>query len=202
MPSGVDIFKLSNWDKNPRGIKKDDFERNSMGQFIKGIIPHNKGKGMTEIEKKEARKMAVKKSNLKRAEKIKQWHKDNLDRVNEIKRKYAKSDIGKQKTRENAQRRLERVKKLTKTINWTYWKWLCKKLDYKCQLCLKTFPYEKLTLDHQLPINRGGDNDEWNLQPLCKSCNSSKQDRLIGIDNVYLDLAYGDWLLEQKYANN
>ena len=35
----------------------------------------------------------------------------------------------------------------------------------------------------------------WDKNPICKSCNSRKQDRLFWVDNLELDLAYGDWLL-------
>lgn len=34
------------------------------------------------------------------------------------------------------------------------------------------------TLDHVLPVSRGGGNQWWNLRPACRSCNSAKGDRL------------------------
>ena len=37
---------------------------------------------------------------------------------------------------------------------------------------------EKLTIDHILPINRGGTNDIYNLVPACLSCNSAKRDKM------------------------
>lgn len=42
---------------------------------------------------------------------------------------------------------------------------------YFCKSC--ETPYN-LTIDHIMPIARGGTNDLENLQPLCKSCNSRK----------------------------
>jgi len=41
----------------------------------------------------------------------------------------------------------------------------------KCQACGRT---DKLTIDHIVPISKEGRNDIINLQVLCKSCNSSK----------------------------
>lgn len=35
------------------------------------------------------------------------------------------------------------------------------------------------TVDHIVPLNRGGDNQKQNLTPACRSCNSSKGDRLL-----------------------
>lgn len=43
-----------------------------------------------------------------------------------------------------------------------------------CAICKTT---EKLTVDHIIPLSKGGSNDLNNLQILCKSCNSKKGDR-------------------------
>lgn len=42
--------------------------------------------------------------------------------------------------------------------------------------CLRCRSIENLTLDHIIPINKGGENKLGNLQLLCKSCNSKKRD--------------------------
>ncbi len=42
--------------------------------------------------------------------------------------------------------------------------------------CLRCGINEKLTLDHIIPISKGGENKIFNLQTLCKSCNSIKRD--------------------------
>lgn len=48
---------------------------------------------------------------------------------------------------------------------------LFEKLGRKCQVCGSV---EKLVIDHKVPVSRGGDSKESNLQILCTPCNVSK----------------------------
>lgn len=54
------------------------------------------------------------------------------------------------------------------------WQWLKEFYEYKCLACGRCETDIKLTLDHVLPLNKGGKNIIENAQPLCQSCNSSK----------------------------
>lgn len=47
----------------------------------------------------------------------------------------------------------------------------------RCVGCNQPFPF--LTVDHKVPLSKGGTNDPDNLQPLCKRCNSSKYDKIM-----------------------
>ena len=44
-----------------------------------------------------------------------------------------------------------------------------------CHYCGKKIPPEELTLDHVVPIARGGNSSKSNCVPACKPCNSEKK---------------------------
>lgn len=45
--------------------------------------------------------------------------------------------------------------------------------DFTCYYCKR----EATTVDHVIPISKGGTNEESNLVAACKTCNSAKRDR-------------------------
>jgi 5-methylcytosine-specific restriction endonuclease McrA len=51
------------------------------------------------------------------------------------------------------------------------WDWLCALYDHRCVRCGADGP---LSVDHVVPLSKGGGNGIDNLQPLCRSCNSRK----------------------------
>ena len=44
-----------------------------------------------------------------------------------------------------------------------------------CQYCSGKFPSQELTMDHVIPVARGGRSTKSNVVPCCKSCNSKKK---------------------------
>ncbi len=50
--------------------------------------------------------------------------------------------------------------------------------DYTCQYCAEPFDSDELTLDHILPVSRGGKDSWTNVVAACKDCNHTKGNRL------------------------
>lgn len=45
----------------------------------------------------------------------------------------------------------------------------------KCHYCSGTFAPEELTMDHLVPVVRGGKSSRGNVVPACKECNNRKK---------------------------
>jgi hypothetical protein len=129
----------------------------------------------------------------------KKWKENNRDKINEkamrrrannpgkfreIHRKYRENNPDKakenqKKWRRNNQDKLKalnhtrrtRVTKAGGSFTGAEWRQLCAQYDNRCLKCGKE---GKLTADHVIPVVMGGTSDISNIQPLCKSCNSSK----------------------------
>jgi len=126
----------------------------------------------------------------KEAERNRQWNRENPERAADKSRRYrqANRDREAERNRIYRQENLERDaakshrRRTRKTqAGGAYtaeeFKVLCAHYGNKCLRCGRTGV--KLTADHILPVVRGGTSNIENIQPLCFSCNSSKQDKHI-----------------------
>jgi 5-methylcytosine-specific restriction endonuclease McrA len=57
-------------------------------------------------------------------------------------------------------------------------KYVYQRDKYQCQSCGQTDLETNLTIDHIIPLARGGQNDISNLQTLCCKCNQRKTDKI------------------------
>ncbi len=57
--------------------------------------------------------------------------------------------------------------------------WKRKKATGICYYCKEKFKPSELTMDHIVPIIRGGRSTKGNLVPSCKSCNNKKKHQLL-----------------------
>lgn len=61
------------------------------------------------------------------------------------------------------------------------WELLKKQYGHRCPICNRNEPNIKLTIDHIIPLSRGGSNYIENIQPLCQSCNVKKHTKIFRI---------------------
>lgn len=71
--------------------------------------------------------------------------------------------------------RRERAK--ARELRQSQW-WKRKRSKGVCHYCGKTFTPSELTMDHLVPLARGGRSTKGNLVPACKDCNSAKKHKL------------------------
>ena len=107
----------------------------------------------------------------------KKWYKKNLERRKRTVKSWRKNNP--EKCRCLGARR--RALKLNAQGSFTTQEWLDLKESHgnRCLCCGKPECECKLTIDHIVPLSKGGSNSIDNLQPLCLSCNSSKHTKTI-----------------------
>ncbi len=82
------------------------------------------------------------------------------------------------------QLRCERAKaRKLRNTNW----WKNRIARGVCHYCGEQFPPQQLTLDHVVPLVRGGRSSKGNCVPACKECNNRKKDLLPSEWQEYLE---------------
>jgi len=69
---------------------------------------------------------------------------------------------------------IKREKSKARELRKTAW-WKRKRSSGVCHYCSRRFPVSELTMDHLVPIVRGGRSTQGNVVPACKDCNSKKK---------------------------
>ncbi len=72
---------------------------------------------------------------------------------------------------------IQKEKAKAKKLKKTSW-WKKKKSSGICYYCKRKFKPNELTMDHIIPISRGGESIKENIVPCCKECNSKKKSLL------------------------
>jgi 5-methylcytosine-specific restriction endonuclease McrA len=71
--------------------------------------------------------------------------------------------------------KLEKAK--ARELRQSQW-WKRKRASGICHYCGRKFPPQELTMDHIVPIIRGGTSTKGNVVPACKDCNNRKKHML------------------------
>lgn len=69
---------------------------------------------------------------------------------------------------------MAREKNKARELRQSQW-WKNKRATNRCYYCQETFPAKELTMDHIVPIARGGKSSKSNIVPCCKECNNQKK---------------------------
>lgn len=72
---------------------------------------------------------------------------------------------------------IQREKTKARTLRATQW-WKRRVAKGVCHYCGHRFPAKALTMDHVIPISRGGRSVKSNVVPACKACNNKKKQLL------------------------
>lgn len=75
--------------------------------------------------------------------------------------------------------RRARMEKVGGSFTMGEWDNLKAQYDWTCPRCHRKEPDIKLTIDHIIPVVKGGSNNIENIQPLCGSCNSIKGTKIV-----------------------
>lgn len=72
---------------------------------------------------------------------------------------------------------IAKERRKAKELKQSAW-WKQKRSIGICHYCKKKFPVQELTMDHLIPLIRGGKSVKSNLVPACKDCNNKKKHNL------------------------
>jgi 5-methylcytosine-specific restriction protein A len=68
----------------------------------------------------------------------------------------------------------KREKEKARALRRTRW-WQQRLARGMCPYCRRRFPPSELTMDHIVPLIRGGKSTRGNVDPVCKECNTKKK---------------------------
>jgi 5-methylcytosine-specific restriction endonuclease McrA len=108
----------------------------------------------------------------------KYWHSERGIEVRKQKNKrYNASEKGKiRDANKHHKRRVQKqMTQLSERISLDQWTHIIKLQNNKCAMCGRKFSDDlKPTMDHIVPLSKGGMHNSVNIQALCNSCNSAK----------------------------
>jgi len=81
--------------------------------------------------------------------------------------------------------RLKKERAKARELRNSQW-WKRKRASGICHYCKGVFLPKDLTMDHVIPLARGGHSEKFNLVPCCKACNTQKKQMLPAEWDAYM----------------
>lgn len=111
-----------------------------------------------------------------RAESFKKYYLENQNVFLVYRRNWVAKN--KEKSKQADRTQYARRKKAIGKFTLEEWENKKKEFNYCCADCGRHESERKLTVDHFIPLSKGGTNFISNIEPRCKSCNCSKNNKL------------------------
>lgn len=111
------------------------------------------------------------------AEHYKQWSEDNKDKIAERKKQYRQSPQGQVSAFNDQYKRRTKEQNQGKGITTNQWLECMKFFNWKCAYSGQVLSKDTRSIDHIKPLNQGGKHEIWNLVPMYRLYNSSKNDK-------------------------
>ena len=161
------VVEFNKYKKNPDGLQA--YCRQCNKQYHSKWYQTNK-------EHVDSKRTKHRKENPEQETQIRRkWEEKNREKRNQQHRDYRKTPNGRAIQRKhNIKRRALEKNAFVEEIPQEYIDSLLVRQNSYCRYCLVDFNLEPYTVEHILPLQRGGLNERNNIALLCKSCNSSK----------------------------
>lgn len=180
---------MRKWDKSEKGKKYyREYRKKWLGTKVGEKYKENQKQYLKKWLKTEKGRQYLRKNK----EYLKKWRRDNKEKWQEYKKEWKKRDPEKKRRedREWNKRHREyrnfmdmirrmRLKNIEGSFTLKEWRQKKKEFRYTCPICGRKEPEIKLSIDHIIPITKNGTNWILNIQPLCRSCNSRKNNKVV-----------------------